>query len=74
MPEKLEIPYPKVKLPRKSIINNEMLQAPLPANKARLVELVKGPNIATLPALHSLPMKFIVLFCSNSGIIFRRMI
>jgi aconitate hydratase len=54
-PRSLEIPYPKVKTPKKSIINKEMLLPPLPSNKARQVELVKGPNIISLPELHPLP-------------------
>ncbi|MCS5711612.1 aconitate hydratase [Candidatus Berkiella aquae] len=53
-PRSLDFPYPKVKS-HKTIINNEMLQAPLPIDKARQVELVKGPNIISLPILHPLP-------------------
>ncbi len=46
--------YPKVKLPRKTIVNREMLQAPLSPEKARHVKLIKGPNIASLPILRPL--------------------
>jgi aconitate hydratase len=56
-PRTLDMPYPKVKLPKASITNKDMLQAPLPLNAARKVELVKGPNIASLPKLGSLPEK-----------------
>ncbi|HRE30380.1 MAG TPA: aconitase family protein, partial [Candidatus Berkiella sp.] len=52
-PRNLDFPYPKVKA-HKTIINNEMLQAPLPIEKARQIELVKGPNIISLPILHPL--------------------
>lgn len=54
-PRQLGIPYPKVKLPRKHILNKEMLIPPLPVDEAANVELVKGPNIHTLPPLDLLP-------------------
>jgi predicted aconitate hydratase len=54
-PRQLGIPYPKVKLPKKGIINREMLIPPLPEEEALKVELVKGPNIQTLPPLDPLP-------------------
>jgi len=54
-PRQLGIPYPKVKLPKKSIINREMLIPPLPEEEALKVEIVKGPNIQTLPPLDPLP-------------------
>jgi aconitate hydratase len=54
-PRSLDMPYPKVKYPEKRIINEEMLVAPLPEEKAREIELVKGPNIDSLPELEPLP-------------------
>jgi aconitate hydratase len=54
-PRQLGMLYPKVKLPRKHILNPEMLIPPLPEEKAIKVELVKGPNIQTLPPLDFLP-------------------
>jgi predicted aconitate hydratase len=54
-PRDLGISYPKVKLPRKHILNLEMLIPPLPVEEAARVELVKGPNIQTLPPLDVLP-------------------
>jgi aconitate hydratase len=56
-PRTLDMAYPKVKLPAKRIINQEMLVAPLPASEAHKVKLVKGPNIASLPILDPLPDK-----------------
>ncbi|HLF73238.1 MAG TPA: aconitate hydratase [Anaerolineales bacterium] len=56
-PRQLGIPYPKVRLPRKRIINVEMLVPPLPEEEAQQVEIVKGPNIQTLPPLDPLPDK-----------------
>lgn len=54
-PRQLDMPYPKVKLPRKRVLNKDMLQAPIPIEQACKVTLVKGPNIASLPALRALP-------------------
>jgi predicted aconitate hydratase len=54
-PRQLGIPYPKVRQLRKRIINREMLIPPLPEEEALNVELVKGPNIQTLPSLDPLP-------------------
>jgi aconitate hydratase len=54
-PRKLGIPYPKVKLPKKHILNKAMLIPPLPLEEGAKVELVKGPNIQTLPPLDVLP-------------------
>jgi aconitate hydratase len=54
-PRTLEMPYPKVRIPRRRIINLEMLTPPLPPEEAQQVEIVKGPNIQTLPPLDVLP-------------------
>ena len=49
------MPYPKVKIPRKRMLNRDMLIPPLPEEQATQVELVKGPNIHTLPSMDVLP-------------------
>ena len=54
-PRELGIPYPKVKIPKKRILNKEMLIPPLPINEAAKIELVRGPNIQSLPPLDMLP-------------------
>lgn len=54
-PRTLGIPYPKVKIPRKRILNRDMLVPPLPEVEAVRVELVKGPNISALPSMDVLP-------------------
>jgi aconitate hydratase len=54
-PRDLGIPYPKVKIPKKRILNKEMLVPPLPEEEAIRVELVKGPNIHALPSMDVLP-------------------
>lgn len=57
-PRTLDMSYPKVKLPKKTIVNKEMLQAPLEFEEAKKVQLVKGPNIASIPNLRLLPNDF----------------
>ena len=54
-PRDLGIAYPKVKIPKKRILNKDMLRPPLPEEEAMRVELVKGPNIYTLPSMDLLP-------------------
>lgn len=54
-PRTMDRPYPHVKPPRKPTINEKALSAPLPLAEARKVELVKGPNIVSLPELPELP-------------------
>jgi aconitate hydratase len=54
-PRDVGIPYPRVKIPNKHILNKELLIPPLPEEEAFRVELVKGPNIQTLPPLDLLP-------------------
>ena len=54
-PRDLGIPYPRIEPPEKQILNLEMLVPPLPLEEARRVELIKGPNIATLPELEPIP-------------------
>ncbi len=54
-PRELGIPCPKVKLPKKHVLNKQMFTPPLPEEEAVRVELVKGPNIHTLPPFDPLP-------------------
>src|SRR6266487_3030186 len=54
-PRQMGMRYPKVKFPKKHALNVEMLILPLSSNEAAKVELVKGPNIQTLPPLDLLP-------------------
>jgi aconitate hydratase len=54
-PTTLDFAYPKVKSPEDPVINETMLEAPLPLEEARKVELVKGPNIKSLPDFEGLP-------------------
>lgn len=57
-PRDLNIPYPKVKPPKKHVTDKPMLQAPIAPKQARKVALIKGPNIASLPELSALPKQF----------------
>jgi len=52
-PRTLRIPYPKYEEPKEYIINSDAL-APPPVDGSK-VELVKGPNIASLPVFDPLP-------------------
>jgi len=54
-PRELGISYPDAAEPESPAINTQMLLPPLPPEQARRVELVKGPNIASLPELETLP-------------------
>jgi aconitate hydratase len=56
-PRQLDMPYPRVKPPTRRIINEDMLEAPPPLEEAQQVELVKGPNIQSLPVLDALPQR-----------------
>jgi len=55
LPGLLGIEYPTLGLPARPHVNTAMLVPPLPAPEARQQELVKGPNIASLPELDPLP-------------------
>ncbi len=54
-PRELDMPYPRVREPDEPVINSEMLVEPLAEEEARSVELIKGPNIETLPDFDPLP-------------------
>jgi len=55
LPHLLGIDYPDLDLPAQSSVNAAMLEAPLTAEQARAVELVKGSNISSLPDFDPLP-------------------
>lgn len=56
-PRDLGIPYPRVSGPKRTIINNAMLQEPVKIEQALKVQLIKGPNIASIPVLSKLPQR-----------------
>ncbi|WP_106538134.1 aconitate hydratase [Haloactinopolyspora alba] len=53
--EKYGIDYPALDLPTLHSVNTSMLVAPLPPAEAAKVELVKTPNISSLPDFEGLP-------------------
>ncbi|MGB7754784.1 MAG: aconitate hydratase [Salinisphaera sp.] len=57
-PRTLDFEYPKVSNPDDPIVNDHMLENPLPLEQARKVELVKGPNIKSLPDFDGIPDEF----------------
>ncbi len=54
-PRTLNISYPKVKELRKPTIDDRLLDEPLPPEEAKKVQLIKGPNIASIPEMDELP-------------------
>jgi aconitate hydratase len=54
-PRDLGMPYPALDLPAVSSVETVLLEAPLPLEEARAVELVKAKSIGTLPELDALP-------------------
>lgn len=57
-PRTLAMPYPTLKEPTQSDVNTAMLTTPPPLDEARNVELIKGPNIKSLPEFDALPDDF----------------
>lgn len=53
-PRELDMDYPKVKMPKNPTLDKRLLDEPLPEEKASKVELVKGPNIASIPEMDEL--------------------
>jgi aconitate hydratase len=54
-PRTLDTAYPDIHESEEPVLDTRNLAAPLPADEARMVELVKGPNIASLPQTGPLP-------------------
>ncbi|MFC7391478.1 aconitate hydratase [Scopulibacillus cellulosilyticus] len=54
-PRTLDFDYPKVKEPDQPTVDVDLLDEPLSPEEAKKVELVKGPNIASIPETDALP-------------------
>jgi aconitate hydratase len=54
-PRTLEMEYPDVKDPDHPNLDFKLLEEPLPLEKAKKVELQRGPNIAAIPEMEKLP-------------------
>lgn len=48
---------PKIEMPKKFMVNDNLIVPPLPPEKAKSVEIVRGPNIKPLPEFNPLPNK-----------------
>lgn len=56
-PRALEMPYPRIKVPKERILDKACFDPPLPLSTAQKISLQKGPNIASLPKLDPLPKR-----------------
>jgi len=56
-PRELGQPLPPICDPDEPILNEQMLEEPLPPEQARKVTLCKGPNVVSLPQFDPLPEK-----------------
>jgi aconitate hydratase len=55
LPDRLGITYPTFTAPETNIVNTSMLERPLAPDAAQKEELVKGPNIVSLPDFDGVP-------------------
>ncbi|AIF43951.1 aconitate hydratase [Virgibacillus sp. SK37] len=54
-PRTLKFPYPEVQELKNQNRNDDLLEHPLPPEDAKQVELIKGPNIVSIPEMDELP-------------------
>ncbi|RWZ58826.1 aconitate hydratase [Halobacillus fulvus] len=54
-PRKAGIDYPKVRELEHPTVDTRLLDEPLPLEEAKQVDLVKGPNVASIPEMAELP-------------------
>lgn len=54
-PRTLDFKYPKIKEPADSTVDDRLLDKPLSYEDAQKTELVKGPNIVSIPEMDALP-------------------
>ena len=48
---------PKFEMPKKFMVNDNMIVPPLPPEEAKKIEIIRGPNIKPLPEFNPLPDK-----------------
>ncbi len=68
LPELLGINYPKIKMPKEFIINDNMIEKPLPPEQAAKVEVLRGPTIVVPEMPKPLPAKLdgkVLLKCGD---------
>ncbi|MBN1787303.1 MAG: aconitate hydratase [Sedimentisphaerales bacterium] len=54
-PQKSGIEYPKINMPRKFVVDDNMIQAPLLLKEAKKVKILRGPTIVVPEAAKKLP-------------------
>lgn len=54
-PRTLKMDYPTIKQPKEAKVDTLLIEERLPLEEARNVSLIKGPNIASIPAMETLP-------------------
>jgi len=54
-PRTLDMQYPSITVPERTDVDTRLFVAPRPEEEAAKVDLVKGPNIKSLPELDALP-------------------
>ncbi len=68
LPELLSINFPKIKMPKQFIINDNMIEKPLPPKEAAKVEVLRGPTIVVPEMPKPLPDKLdgkVLLKCGD---------
>lgn len=66
-PRDMNMPYPKIKMPKQKVVNKEMMQAPLNLDAAQKIKIMKGPNIASLPVITPLPASIVAAVALKVG-------
>ena len=68
LPELFSIKYPKIEMPAEFIINDNMIEKPLPEKEAARVEVLRGPTIVVPEAARPMPEKLtgkVLLKCGD---------
>ena len=59
MPELFELQYPKIEMPQEFIVNDNMIEKPLPEKEAAKVNVLRGPTIVVPETPRPLPKELI---------------
>jgi aconitate hydratase len=68
LPELFGIKYPKIEMPAEFIVNDNMIEKPLPEKEAAEIEVLRGPTIVVPEAARPLPEKLtgkVLLKCDD---------
>ena len=55
LPELFDIKYPKIEMPNEFLVNDNMIEKPLPEKEVAMVEVMRGPTIVVPEAARPLP-------------------